>query len=219
MSISSRLAKIKQDFPQSFLTLSYLAYLDASSITVDQVNEFFSSESSDFTENVLNQLMNDSLITKNNKDIFIDPLVQKETVELIDKETKIIIINNIVYSLNNLITDDDIQDLRFTNEQRVLKLFKNVVKIHQNFWENTYKSEYSAELIKKLGNLNEEYFMNFDQALNNYHDVLAIYEAILPANDLRIPDLYNNIGAVYAKLGINEKALNTYNQALMLYEG
>ena len=61
--------------------------------------------------------------------------------------------------------------------------------------------------------------MNFDQALNNYHDVLAIYEAILPANDLSIPDLYNNIGAVYAKMGINEKALNTYNQALMLYEG
>ncbi len=210
---------IKQDFPKYFEILSCMAFLNGENISHDLIQALFGNDSEEDIQSSLNNLAEKSLIIDNNDSVFIEQSKQNEIIELIDNETKINIINNIVYTLNNLLTDDDIQDLRITHEIKTLDLFKHVVKIHQIYWSFTYKSSYSAELVKKLGSLNEDYFLKYEDALNNYNDVLTIYESILPANDISIPDIYNNIGAVYAKLGANDKALNYYNQALSLYEG
>lgn len=218
MSDSSRIDALRKGHPKAFEVLSYLAFLDGNNISIELLKALLANDSEEVLDEAIDYLSNEGLIIKDT-DLIVELSVQKETADLVEKDVRTFILNNIVYVLNNLLTEDDIQDLRFTHELRILNLFKHVVRIHQNFWINTYKSDYSAEVLKKLGTLNEEYLLKYEDALNNYHDVLVIYESILPANDISIPDIYNNIGAVYAKLGANDKALNSYNQALMLYEG
>ena len=113
----------------------------------------FTQDKIEVIDEALDHLASESLIINEN-DIIVESSIQEETLQLIEKETKTFILNNIVYYLNHILTDDDISDLRVTHEIRIINLYNHVVKIHKNYWQNTFKSDHSAELVKKLGTIN-----------------------------------------------------------------
>jgi tetratricopeptide (TPR) repeat protein len=56
----------------------------------------------------------------------------------------------------------------------------------------------------------------YEQALNYFNNSLKIYLRVLPSNDVRLTPTYNNIGSIYHRQDLNEKALEYHLKAYQI---
>jgi tetratricopeptide (TPR) repeat protein len=56
----------------------------------------------------------------------------------------------------------------------------------------------------------------YEQALNYFNNCLKIYLRVLPSDDVRLTPTYNNIGSIYHRQDLNEKALEYHLKAYQI---
>jgi tetratricopeptide (TPR) repeat protein len=142
--------------------------------------------------------------------------------------------NNRLYEVKLTLTSDNDEDLLVLTERirqeipgsgwyslgeilRKMGHFDKAEKVYQILLDQTKNESAKADIYHPLALAKDEQG-KYQEAIELFEKALEIYQKILPPNHPSLGASYDNIGAVYGKMGDYKKALSYYEKALKIQQ-